>query len=709
MMAVDCRSYPLTSSAAHSTLRSPTEGSASGFAGLVDTDDVPMFSPEKLRRCLGDVLSKDAYSTIYSLKGYPHLAAKEIRPDDPDQYSVDAAKLKLVALPNTSYPDVLSCGKIIKSRNTIFIIMDRRCGDLQQLITNYRETHKPIPKRLVLSLVRDLANCLIYLHDPINGVHGSLFPGVIFKPDNILFTENRRHIVLANFELCMGMSSWATKTGDPAYMAPETLLRGIITPASNIWSIGAIAYELATLRKPDFLGGREPEDVFVDGWRPDLSGITDGFIKSVLERIFVLDPERRPTARGLVRLLQMLNGPPDEQEAKDKALRNRCASLEAALNDANNKILSLEKELAAKSAGADIPKEQFGETSKTLEKVKEIWMKIGMGDAWNATDTADTTDTTDTVDAIDTTDETDNIEDTEEEHLEEDDSTDLMRAVDRNDVEAVKTLIPLQGGMQMKGCTHVDRWKICGGTALMRAAIHGHTELVGLLLEKEGGIRDNSGWTALIWAARTGHIDCLELLLEREGGMRDNNGGTALMATVGNGYSNCARSLLRKEICMQDNNGTTALMAAAGRGYTDCVKLLMKKESRMQDGNGWTALMCAAELGRTDCVKLLVELEGGMQRTDGMTALMWAAQNRHVDCVRLLVDKEAGMKEKTGWTALMFAMKIGSIDCVKLLVREKSLRDSTGGDALCMAKLWGCHEIVSLLSNEVLQRLECCC
>lgn len=84
-----------------------------------------------------------------------------------------------------------------------------------------------------------------------------------------------------------------------------------------------------------------------------------------------------------------------------------------------------------------------------------------------------------------------------------------------------------------------------------------------------------------------------------------------------------------------------------------------------------------------------------MQRTDGMTALMWAAQNRHVDCVRLLVDKEAGMKEKTGWTALMFAMKIGSIDCVKLLVREKSLRDSTGGDALCMAKLWGCHEIVS--------------
>ncbi|ESU36641.1 Serine/threonine protein kinase [Giardia duodenalis] len=698
-MAIDYRIHLSAPTAAENALGFVSNGAVSDFAGSRSTGDIPMFSPEKLRRCLGDVLSKDAYSTVYSLKGYPHLAAKEIRPDDPHQYSVDAAELELVAFPHASYPDVLNCGKIIRDRNTAFIIMDRHCGDLQQLITNYREAHKPIPKRLVLSLVRDLANCLVYLHDPINGVHGSLFPGAILRPDNILFTENRKHIILLDFELCMGMSSWATKTGDPAYMAPETLLRNKASPASDVWSLGVIIYELVTLRRPDFLEGKDPKDVFVDGWRLDLSGITDGFIKSILERIFVLEPERRPTARGLVRLLQMLDTPPDEQEAKDKALRNRCASLEAALNDANNKILSLEKELAAKSAGADIPKEQFGETSKTLEKVKEIWMKIGMGDAWNATDTADTTDTTDTVDAIDTTDETDNIEDTEEEHLEEDDSTDLMKAVDRNDVEAVKTLIPLQGGMQMKGCTHVDRWKIYGGTALMRAAIYGHAELVGLLLEKEGGIRDNSGWTALIWAARTGHIDCLELLLEREGGMRDNNGGTALMATVGNGYSNCARRLLRKEICMQDNNGTTALMAAAGRGYADCVKLLMNKESRMQDSNGWTALMCAAELGRTDCVKLLVEMEGGMQRTDGMTALMWAAQNRHVDCVRLLVDKEAGMREKKGWTALMFAAQAGSVDCVKLLVREKNLRDNTGGDALCMAKLWGCHEIVSLLSN----------
>ncbi|ESU34694.1 Serine/threonine protein kinase [Giardia duodenalis] len=467
-------------------------------------------------------------------------------------------------------------------------------------------------------------------------------------------------------------SAWACRAGLRRPATPRTWppRHSFATrPApSDVWSLGVIIYELVTLKRPDFLEGKDPKDVFVDGWRLDLSGITDGFIKSILERIFLLEPERRPTARGLVRLLQMLDTPPDEQEAKDKALRNRCASLEAALNDANNKILSLEKELAAKSAGADIPKEQFGETSKTLEKVKEIWMKIGMGDAWNATDTADTTDTTDTVDAIDTTDETDNIEDTEEEHLEEDDSTDLMKAVDRNDVEAVKTLIPLQGGMQMKGCAHVDRWKICGGTALMRAAIHGHAELVELLLEKEGGIRDNSEWTALIWAARTGHIDCLELLLEREGGMRDNNGGTALMATVGNGYSNCARRLLRKEICMQDNNGTTALMAAAGRGYADCVKLLMNKESCMQDGNGWTALM-------------------------------WAAQNRHVDCVRLLVDKEAGMREKKGWTALMFAAQAGSVDCVKLLVREKNLRDNTGGDALDMAEIWGHREIIALLSE----------
>ena len=91
----------------------------------------------------------------------------------------------------------------------------------------------------------------------------------------------------------------------------------------------------------------------------------------------------------------------------------------------------------------------------------------------------------------------------------------------------MKTLIPLQGGMKIKGCARVGKWKIYKGTALMRAAVYGYTEIVELLVEKEKGLRDSKGWTALMWAVKNDHTDCVRLLM-REKDLKGYNGGTAL-------------------------------------------------------------------------------------------------------------------------------------------------------------------------------------
>eukprot|EP00701_Giardia_intestinalis_P000156 XP_001703980.1 Protein 21.1 [Giardia lamblia ATCC 50803] len=212
--------------------------------------------------------------------------------------------------------------------------------------------------------------------------------------------------------------------------------------------------------------------------------------------------------------------------------------------------------------------------------------------------------------------------------------TALMRAVDRNDVDTVKALLPLQGGQKATGNVEIGRWFICKGTALMRAAAHGHTRIVELLVEKEGGMQNSNGRTALMTAAGKGHTKIVEILLEKEAGMKD-------------------------------SDGWTALRCAAQNGKQDCVKLLLEKEGGMRDRNGKTALMIAAEKGHPECIKLLLEKEGGMQTSGGETALMFAVYNNQIECMQFLAEKEKNINRNQ---LLGIAKQRGSNEMMALLL-----------------------------------------
>ncbi|ESU34722.1 Ankyrin repeat protein [Giardia duodenalis] len=715
-MAVDCGLYPFASTPTKRTLWDVGRGVSDGLGRTMGTGDIFGIDPEKLFERKGKLLKTGNSCTINDSSEHPKFAVTVVQLDGLKKNLAELVELKLNVIRDFSHPGVIKYRKLLKNRNTISIFAENCGRSLEQFIADRRVACEPVPRELFLSILGQLVDALAYLHDPDKvGIGGRPLPAIVHRnlePTSILIEEDGKHVVITNFGLCEGISSGAAKVGDPAYVAPETLLRGDATAASDVWSLGAIAYELATLRKPDFLGGREPAEVFVDGWRPDLSGVADNFIRGVLRKMLDLDPAERMTARELVCLFRMTSDSTDEREAQDTRLIDVQAALAVALTRANNGMLALGKDPTNSAAEVDSIKKHCVIATMLLGEIQKITAKTG---------------------ETNEPDERDDSEDSEEpeKHLiEEDDSTDLMRAVDRNDVEAVKTLIPLQGGMKMKGCALVGDWKIYEGTALMRAAIYGYTEIVGLLVEKERGLRDSNGWTALMFAAAYGHVHCVKLLLEKEGGMQcdsgwtalmsaakhdhidcltlllekesgvqDNEGWTALMSAAKHGYVDCLKLLLEREGGVQDNEGGTALMWAAQNGHADCVKLLIEKEGGIQDSNGWTALIVAAEHGKTDCVELLLEKEGGLQKTDGTTALMWAAQNGHVSCVRLLADKEADIQENNGWTALMLAARSGHVECVRLLMREKDLKDYDGGTALDMANLWRRHEIVALLSE----------
>ena len=719
-MAVSNRFYPFTLDPTEHALGGAGKGAADNFARTISTDNVLGVDLKELYEHKKEQLGTEDFCAVYSNSKHPKFTVKVVQFDGLNKDFMEFAELKLNTICRFSHPGIIRYHKVVRNGNVIFIIADYCDRDLEQFIADRRIACRSISKELFLSILGQLTDALAYLHNPDKVDRGGHPLSSIvhrnLKPTSILFRERDNRVVITNFGLCGGdLLGSATNANDPTYMAPETLLYGDIIAASDVWNLGVIAYELATLRKPDFLGDKEPTEVFVAGWKPDLSDVTDDFIRSILEKILVLDLTERPTAKKLAHLLRMPNISIDGWGPQNTALEDRCTFLDEPLSRANNKIAFLERELASRST---LMLEEMEESSEPDEPEEESL-------------------------------------------VEEDDSTELMRAADRNDVAEARSLVPLQGSVQMTGRAFVGEFEMRKGTALMRAAARGHAEIVRLLVEKEGGMKDRGGWTALMWAARTGRADCVRLLLGKEAGMQDKNGWTALMRAAARGHTDCLKLLLERETnmkdsegwtaliwaahygqtdCvrllvgneagMQDNEGWTALMSAAkngridclkllldeegGRnnddgetalmlaarnGYPECVKLLVEKEGGMQNTNGWTALIVAAEHGEVGCVKLLLEREGGMQKNDGTTALMWAAKNGQTDCVRLLVEKEVGMQDNSGWTALIFATQTGRINCVRLLMKEKNLKDNKGGTALRMARLWRHHEIIALLAE----------
>ncbi|ESU41364.1 Calmodulin [Giardia duodenalis] len=226
----------------------------------------------------------------------------------------------------------------------------------------------------------------------------------------------------------------------------------------------------------------------------------------------------------------------------------------------------------------------------------------------------------------------------------EDGVTALMRAAARRNTEMVELLVPLQKGKQTLGGTMLnDLWIRKGGTALIVGAAHGHAEVVRVLAEHEGGMKDDFSRTALIHAAEKGHAHCVELLAEKEGGMQDKYGYTALMHTVRDNRMECVKLLLEKEGNIQDKDGVTALMLAACNRDPDYVKLLLEKEGGMQDNDGWTALMRAVFVGHTESVRLLAEREKDMKTIrewfgypPGTTALDIAKERGHTEIASIL-------------------------------------------------------------------------
>ena len=92
-------------------------------------------------------------------------------------------------------------------------------------------------------------------------------------------------------------------------------------------------------------------------------------------------------------------------------------------------------------------------------------------------------------------------------------------------------------------------------------------------------------------AAVCGHVDVVKLLAEEEGGLKDSRDRTGLVHAAHNKHPECVRLLLEEERGQKSKHSQAALILAAQNGKDETMQLLMNHEN---DVSGWTMLIYSA-------------------------------------------------------------------------------------------------------------------
>ena len=171
---------------------------------------------------------------------------------------------------------------IDRERGSYFTMEYAECGDLGQ--------HKTLSPEKFALFLNSICSALDYIHRQ-ELTHGDL------KPQNILI-DKAGNFRLGDFGLAstIMMAGGYGSFGSAAYVAPEVLLGQGMGPASDIYSLGLICYELITGHP---LFGETPDEILTRKLTetPTLESPPDEYggqrLEAIIQKMIAVDPGRR--------------------------------------------------------------------------------------------------------------------------------------------------------------------------------------------------------------------------------------------------------------------------------------------------------------------------------------------------------------------------------------------------------------------------------
>jgi serine/threonine-protein kinase len=246
-------------------------------------------------------ISRGAFGVVYRAEDLAlgrQVALKLLRPDlARDAPFVESFRSEAATLARIRHPNLVQVYAFGLDGPNVYFAMELVEGqglDYRIHRADLRRRHFPLPE--VLSIVAQIAAALEAVH-----VAGMVHRDV--KPENVLVDRINRRCVLVDVGIAVRRGE-KQRAGTPGFTAPEIFQGDAGTPASDVYSLGAIAYMLLTMQAP-FAGPAPLETLrmqtnqrprsLVD-IRPDLPPIIDDILLPTLDP----DPAKRPrSARAL--------------------------------------------------------------------------------------------------------------------------------------------------------------------------------------------------------------------------------------------------------------------------------------------------------------------------------------------------------------------------------------------------------------------------
>ncbi len=210
-----------------------------------------------------------------------------------------------------SHPNIVTIYDVGEADGLAYIAMEYLPG------ISLREVMQrgPMPLDLALDTATQMAEALAFAHE-----HGVIHRDI--KPGNVVVTGQRGRVKLTDFGIAHLINSHHTLTGQmlgsPRYMSPEQAMGRDIDGRSDIFSLGAVLYEMLTGRYA-FDGDSLPAIVYrvihetpvpLATLRPRLPDALASLLASMLHKNPALRPDARSLAMALQALLTTVMPPP---------------------------------------------------------------------------------------------------------------------------------------------------------------------------------------------------------------------------------------------------------------------------------------------------------------------------------------------------------------------------------------------------------------